>query len=83
MSRERGEERCTVAGRELVAEAVRVRYEDAEGRLLEEVSLWSPAVPPVYAGSEKGGLVRRRSGSGTVELMDFGDDAGPLLEIPR
>jgi len=84
LSRETGEERHAVAGRELAARRVRVLREDAEGRLVEEVSLWHPEVPPVYAGSEYGGLILRRVGSRTVaELLDFGSGARPLLDLPR
>ncbi len=81
--RETGTERCAVGGRELTASVVRIRYEDLDGRLFEEISLWHPDVPPVYAGGDLGGLVRRRSGPREVELLDFGAGARPLLEIPR
>jgi len=83
VSREGGEERCAVGGRDLLAQRVRIRFEDLEGRLAEEVWLWHPEVPPVYAGSGLGGLVRKRAGSRQVDLVDFGNDARPLLEIPR
>jgi hypothetical protein len=82
-SRESGEESCSVAGRTLAARRIRVRFEDDEGRFVEEVTLWHPEVPPIYAGSDAGGLVRRKSGSRLVELLDFGTGARPLLEIPR
>lgn len=82
-SRESGEESCSVGGRTLAARRIRIRSEDDEGRLVEEVSLWHPDVPPLYAGSEAGGLVRRRSGARQVELLDFGTGAEPLLEVPR
>ncbi len=80
-SREGIEERVAVGGRDLAARGARVRSEDAEGRLVEEVSLWHPDVPPVYAGSDLGGLVRRRSGARAVELLDFGGDAKPLITV--
>jgi hypothetical protein len=81
--RETGEETVVVAGHELRAQRVKVRFEDLEGRLTEEVSLWHKDVPPIYAGSDAGGLVRRQSGTTKVELTGFGTDARPLLEIPR
>lgn len=82
-SRESSEEAYSVGGRALSARKLRVRFEDDEGRLVEEESLWHPEVPPLYAGSEAGGLLRRRSGARQVELLDFGTGARPLLEIPR
>jgi hypothetical protein len=81
--RETGEETVVVGGRELRAHRVKVRYEDLEGRLTEEVTLWHKDVPPVYAGSDAGGLVRRQAGAATVELIGFGTDARPSIEIPR
>ncbi len=81
--RETGEETVTVAGRTLKARRVRVRTEDLEGRIVEEITLWHPDVPPVYAGSDMGGLVRRLAGGPVVELEDWGQDARPLLELPR
>lgn len=81
--RETGEETVTVAGRELKARKVSLRFEDLEGRLTQDVSLWHPDVPPIYAAGEGGGLVRRTAGPLRVELLDFGSDAKPLLELPR
>jgi hypothetical protein len=81
--RETGEETLGVGGHELRAQRVRVRFEDLEGRLTEETTWWSKDVPPIYAGTDAGGLVRRRTGTSTVELTGFGNDARPLLEIPR
>jgi len=81
--RETGEETVTVSGRELRARRVSLRYEDLEGRLSREVSLWHAEVPPLYAGSADGGLVNRRSAATTVELLAFGNDARPLLDLPR
>ncbi len=81
--RELGEESVVVAGKELHARRVSIRFEDLEGRLTQDVSLWSREVPPIYAGSDDGGLVRRKTGSTLVELVDFGSDARPLLSIPR
>ncbi len=83
ISRETIEEKVTVGARELLVRGIRVRLEDLEGRLLEEVSFWHGEVPPVYAGSDLGGLVRRRAGSLRVDLLDFGSDASPLLKVPR
>ena len=82
-SRESSEEPCSVGGRPLAARRIRIRSEDDDGRLVEEVSLWHPDVPPLYAGSDAGGLVRRQSGPRRVELLDFGTGAKPLLEVPR
>jgi hypothetical protein len=81
--RETGEEAVTIAGRELRARRVSVKYEDLEGRLTQEVSLWHPEVPRLYAGSPDGGLVRRTAGASKVELAAFGADAKPLLDLPR
>lgn len=81
--REVAEESVVVAGKELRARRVSVRFEDLEGRLIQDVSLWHKDVPPIYAGSEDGGLVRRTSGSTQVELVDFGNSARPLLDLPR
>lgn len=81
--RETGEETVTVAGRELKCQRVGVRFEDLEGRLTQEVTLWNKDVPPVYAGSDAGGLVRRQAGAARVELTGFGEGARPLLDIPR
>lgn len=81
--RETGEETVTVSGRELRARRVVVRFEDLEGRLTQEVTLWHPDVPPLYAGSGEGGLVRRTSGKTRLELVAFGNDARPLLDRPR
>jgi hypothetical protein len=81
--RESGEETVTVAGRELNCKRVQVRSEDLEGRLTQEVTLWHKDVPPIYAGSDAGGLVRRQAGGAKVELTAFGEDARPLLDIPR
>jgi hypothetical protein len=81
--RELGEESVVIAGKELRARRVSVRFEDLEGRLIQDVSLWHKDVPPIYAGTEDGGLVRRKSGTTLVELVDFGSDARPLLSIPH
>jgi len=83
LSREGGEERIAVGGRALACRSQRVRYEDLEGRLFEEHSLWHPEVPPIRAGSEAGGLVRRKSPKVDLELLDFGKDAKPVVERPR
>jgi hypothetical protein len=81
--REAGEEKVVVGGRELSARVVRVFREDLDGRRTEQVFLWHPDVPPVYAGSTFGGLVRRTASTGVVQLLDFGTGARPLVEIPR
>ena len=52
-------------------------------RLTRDVTLWNKDVPPVYAGSEDGGLVRRTTATSTVVLTGFGTDAKPLLELPK
>jgi hypothetical protein len=82
-TRATGEEKVQVGGRELVCRLVRTRSEDLEGRLREVTTLWHPDVPPLYAGTADGGLVRRRSGSSVVELEGFGTDAKPLVPIPN
>ena len=81
--REAVEETVVVGGRELKARGTSLRFEDLEGRLSEEITLWHPDVPPIYAGSESGGLVRRKTGKSTVSLTGFGSDAKPLIEITR
>jgi hypothetical protein len=81
-SRETDQETVKVAGRELTAQRVSVRYEDLEGRLIREVTLWHKDVPPVYAGTDAGGLVRRTRATSTVEVTGFGADARPLLNLP-
>ncbi len=82
-ARETGEEEVTVGARKLRAVRVRVRSEDLEGRIVEETALWHRDVPPLYGSSEHGGLVRRAWGPSVVELLDFGGDARPLLELPK
>ncbi len=70
----------TVDGRSLGCRTATRRTEDLEGRVREEVSVWSPAVPPLYAGSPHGGLVRRGA---ALELLKFGADARPSLQTPK
>jgi len=82
MSREVGEEKVRVGARELTARVVRLRLEDLEGRLVKETWAWHPDVPPLYAGGELGGLVRRETSRGKVELLDFGADAKPRVARP-
>jgi len=82
-SREVDEETVTVAGKELQCRRLSVRFEDLEGRLTREVTLWNKDVPPVYAGSEDGGLVKRATATSTVILAGFGTDAKPLLDLPK
>lgn len=81
-SRETGEETVKAGARELVARRVRIRSEDLEGRRVEETWLWHPDVPPLWAGGEQGGLVRRASPAGTVELVDFGAGRAPAVKRP-
>lgn len=81
-SREAGEEKVKVGTRELVARRVRIRSEDLEGRLAEETWWWHPDVPPLYAGGEEGGLLRKVSSAGTIELLDFGAGAKPAVDRP-
>jgi hypothetical protein len=83
VGRETGEETVTIAGRELRVQRITARFEDLEGRLTREVTMWHKDVPPIYAGSEAGGLVRRQTASWTVELTGYGTDARPLIEPPR
>lgn len=82
-SREVDEETITIAGKELKCRRVSLRFEDLEGRLTRDVTLWSKEVPPVYAGSEDGGLVRRTTATSTVILVGYGTDAKPLLDPPK
>ncbi len=81
--REVGEESVVIGGKELRTKRVSRRFEDLEGRLIRETSLWHKDVPPIYAGSEDGGLVRRKTGTSLVELVDYGTDAHPLLALPH
>ena len=81
-SREVGEEKVRVGARELTARVVRLRLEDLEGRLVKETWVWHPDVPPLHAGSELGGLVRRETSRGKVELLDFGAGAAPAIKRP-
>jgi hypothetical protein len=81
--RETGEETVTVAGRELRVQRITARFEDLEGRLSREVTLWHKDVPPIYAGSEAGGLVRRQTAASTIELSGFGADARALIALPH
>lgn len=83
VGRQSGEESVVVAGRELKSRKIVVRLEDLEGRLTQELTLWHPDVPPVYAGNESGGLVRRQAAGSTLELVGFGTDARPLLALPQ
>jgi hypothetical protein len=77
--RETGEEKVKVGDRELAAKVVHLRFETLQGRLAEEVTLWHPEVPPLYAGSPDGGLISRRTASSEILLLAFGSDAKPLI----
>jgi hypothetical protein len=80
-SRDTAEEKVKVGDRELAAKRVRVRSEDLDGRIVEEVTWWHPDVPPLYAGTADGGLVRRKSKGASIELVGYGTDAKPLVVI--
>jgi hypothetical protein len=77
--RETGEEAVTIGDRTLTARSLRVRREDLEGRVTEERTLWHSDVPPLYAGSPDGGLIRKVTPAFSVELTAFGSGAKPLL----
>ena len=81
-ARETGEENVKVGDRELAAKRVRIRSEDLEGRLSEEVTLWHSDVPSLYRGTADGGLVRRASGASLLQLEAFGADARPVVTYP-
>ncbi len=81
VSEKRDKATVTVAGKKLEAKRIKITYEDLEGRLTTDVSLWHPDVPPVYAGSDAGGLVRRQAGDEDVELLDFGSDAKRVVPV--
>lgn len=78
-SRRKDQETLEVGGRTLETVRFTDRYEDLEGRLSEETSWWHPDVPRVYASDGDGGLVRRVTPKGTVELQDYGRDAKPRV----
>lgn len=61
-----------VGSRSVTAVEFKVVFEDMSGRRAEEEWAWSPEVPRLYDGGEHGGLVRKRVGAQTVELVDFG-----------
>jgi hypothetical protein len=82
-SGEAEEASARVGGRELKVRRVTRRAEDLEGRVLSELWDWSAEVPPLYAGSAHGGLVRREGKGLVVELLRFGSDARPSLARPR
>jgi len=81
--REPHQERVKVGGRELEARGERVRFEDLDGRFFDEVLLGSPEVPPVYAPTKAGGLIRRSGREGETRLLSFGTDAKPQLALPK
>jgi hypothetical protein len=77
------QESVTVGEHLLVCRRIRVSLEDLEGRRIQETTLWHPEVPPLYASSDAGGLVRKRSPKRSVDLLAYGRDAQPLLSLPR
>jgi hypothetical protein len=81
-ARETGEEAVKVGARELAARRVRIRSEDLEGRLTEETWLWHPDVPALHSGGELGGLVRRVTPAGRIDLLDFGAGRAPAVKRP-
>ena len=81
-SRDVVDEKIRIGPRELAAKVVRLRLEDLEGRLMNETWAWHPDVPPLYAGGELGGLVRRETSRVKVELLDFGAGAKPAVQRP-
>ncbi len=70
-------------GRTIPTSSVKIEYEDINGRVRAEEWGWSKEVPPLFDGSEDGGLVRKRIETQTVELLEVGDGHKPLVEIPR
>lgn len=62
---------------------VRIEYEDINGRVRAEEWEWSKEVPPIFDGAADGGLVRKKTETQSVELLEFGDGHKPLVEIPR
>jgi len=71
-----------LGGKELACRQMLVWWTtDSDGRRQTESLLWHPEVPPVYEGSELGGLVLRKSAARTVELLAFGTDARPLVVL--
>jgi hypothetical protein len=79
---ERGERTVRVGGRELRCVSSRLRVEDLDGRLREELWLRHADVPPLRGPHPSGGLVLWSTGTRTIELVDFGRDARPLLDRP-
>jgi hypothetical protein len=77
------QESVTVGEHLLQCRRVRVCLEDLEGHRILETTLWHPDVPPLYASSDAGGLVRKRSPKRSVDLLAYGRDAQPLLSLPR
>lgn len=73
----------TVAETELEIEVEERVFEDESGARIVESDAWSQEVPPLYAASERGGLVRRRTHHLTVELLRFGSDAKPSFTLPK
>lgn len=82
-SMESSEEAHRVLGKDLKVRAVKVSWESLDGRLLTEASLWHRDVPAVYASLEGAGLIRKQSAEQAVELVGYGADAKPLVEIPK
>lgn len=82
-NRESRDEELTVGGNTLSARMVRIEFEDINGLRVTEQTWWSKSVPPLYSGSEEGGLVRKVAPGLTVDLTAFGDGAKPVIEIPK
>jgi hypothetical protein len=78
-ARDVADETLVVGGHEIRTKRVRTRVEDLNGRIQEETCWWSPEVPPLYAVSPEGGLVRRVAPRGTLTLLGFGTDAKPSV----
>lgn len=85
MERSRVVEQRTLqaGGRTIPTSYVKVEYEDINGRVRAEEREWSKEIPPLFDGGDDGGLVRKKTETQTVELLEFGDGHKPLVDIPR
>lgn len=83
--RSRSSETCEakVGTRSIPATEVKVSYEDVSGRRVDEEWMWSLQAPRLFGGGEQGGLVRKKTASQAVELLDFGTGYRALVEIPK